>query len=137
MRGIPYFRGTVGWYRTHVDVPVDGNYALRFESINHRARVFLDGKEVARHKGEYLPFEVRAFLTAGTRHKLVVRADWRGPTAMKRDGWHRLWFNFGGINRGVSIRRIGNSELSYPMMQTRLVGGSALVDLQVHVHNNG
>ena len=30
---------------------------------------------------------------------------------MKRDGWHRLWFNFGGINRGVSIRRIGESEL--------------------------
>ncbi len=137
MRGIPYFRGTVGWYRTHVDVPVDGNYALRFESINHRARVFLDGKEVARHKGEYLPFEVRASLTAGTRHKLVVRADWRGPTAMKRDGWHRLWFNFGGINRGVSIRRIGQSELAHPMMQTRLVGGSALVDLRVHVHNNG
>ncbi len=136
-RGIPIYRGTVGWYRTRIDVPVDGLYALRFESVNHRARVFLDGREVARHKGEYLPFEARVPLKAGTRHSLVVRADWRGPTAMKRDGWHRLWFNFGGINRGVSIRRIGNSELSYPMMQTRLVAGAALVDLQVHLHNNG
>jgi hypothetical protein len=136
-RGISIFRGTVGWYRTHIDVPVDGMYALRFESVNHRARVFVDGKEVARHKGEYLPFELRTFLKAGVRHSLVVRADWRGPTAMKRDGWHRLWFNFGGINRGVSIRRIGDSELSYPMMQTRLVDGAALVDLQVHLHNNG
>ncbi len=135
-RGIPIFRGTVGWYRTKIDVPVDGNYALRFESVNHRARVYIDGKLVAEHKGEYLPFDVRAFLKAGTRHSLVVRADWRGPTAMKRDGWHRLWFNFGGINRGVSIRRIGNSELSYPMMQTKLVGGAAQVDLRVHVHNN-
>ncbi|HEV2774074.1 MAG TPA: glycoside hydrolase family 2 TIM barrel-domain containing protein [Solirubrobacteraceae bacterium] len=136
-RGIPIFRGTVAWYRTNLTVPVDGNYALRFESINHRARVFLDGKEVARHKGEYLPFDVRAFLKGGERHKLVVRADYRGPTAMKRDGWHRLWFNFGGINRGVSIRRIAASELAYPMMQTKLVGGQALVDLRVHVHNNG
>ncbi len=136
-RGIPIYRGTVGWYRTKVDVPVDGEYALRFESVNHRARVFLDGKEVARHKGEYLPFEARVLLKAGTRHNLVVRADWRGPTAMKRDGWHRLWFNFGGINRGVSIRRIGASELNYPMMQTRLVGGAAQVGLRVHVHNNG
>ncbi len=136
-RGIPIFRGTVVWYRTNLTVPADGNYALRFESINHRARVFLDGKEVARHKGEYLPFDVRAFLKGGKRHKLVVRADYRGPTAMKRDGWHRLWFNFGGINRGVSIRRIAASELSYPMMQTKLVGGQALVDLRVHVHNNG
>jgi len=136
-RGIPIFRGTVGWYRTNVSVPVDGEYALRFESINHRSRVYLDGKEVARHKGEYLPFDVRAFLKGGVRHKLVVRADWRGPTAMKRDGWHRLWFNFGGINRGVSIRRIGASELLYPMMQTKLVGGQALVGLRVHLHNNG
>jgi hypothetical protein len=135
-RGIPIFRGTVGWYRTKVEVPVDGTYVLRFESVNHRARVFLDGKEVARHKGEYLPFEARAFLSAGTRHSIVVRADWRGPTAMKRDGWHRLWFNFGGINRGVSIRRIGDSELSYPMMQTKLVGGAALVSLKVHLRNN-
>jgi hypothetical protein len=135
-RGIPIFRGTVGWYRTKVEVPVDGTYVLRFESVNHRARVFLDGKEVARHKGEYLPFEARAFLKAGMRHSVVVRADWRGPTAMKRDGWHRLWFNFGGINRGVSIRRIGDSELSYPMMQTKLVGGAALVDLKVHLRNN-
>ncbi|HEV2059552.1 MAG TPA: hypothetical protein VGR11_09350, partial [Solirubrobacteraceae bacterium] len=123
-RGIPIFRGMVGWYRTNLQVPADGSYALRFESVNHRARVFLDGKEIARHKGEYLPFEARAFLKAGTRHKLVVRADWRSPTAMKRDGWHRLWFNFGGINRGVSIRRIGQSELLHPVMQTRLVGGA-------------
>ena len=136
-RGIPIFRGTVGWYRTNIQVPLDGSYALRFESINHRARVFLDGKEVARHKGEYLPFDVRVPLKAGKRHKLVVRADWRGPTAMKRDGWHRLWFNFGGINRGVSIRRIGESELLHPVMQTRLTGGAAQLDLRVHVHNNG
>ena len=136
-RGIPIFRGTVGWYRTKIEVPVDGEYAVRFESINHRARIFIDGKEVARHKGEYLPFDVRAFLKAGTRHSLVVRADWRGPTAMKRDGWHRLWFNFGGINRGVSIRRIGDSELLYPMLQTKLApGGAAVVGLRVHVHNN-
>ncbi len=136
-RGIPIFRGTVGWYRTKLDVPTDGMYAIRFESVNHRAKVFVDGKLVAEHKGEYLPFDVRVPLKAGTRHSLVVRADWRGPTAMKRDGWHRLWFNFGGINRGVSIRRIGQSELFYPQMQTKLVGGAALVQLQVHVHNNG
>jgi hypothetical protein len=136
-RGIAVFRGTVGWYRTSIDVPVDGVYAVRFESVNHKAQVFIDGKRIGAHTGEYLPFEVRTFLRAGARHTLVVRADWRGPTAMKRDGWHRLWFNFGGINRGVSIRRVGQSELLHPMLRTRLVGGAALVNLAVHVHNNG
>ena len=136
-RGIAFFRGTVAWYRTKVDVPVDGTYAIRFESVNHKAQVFIDGRRVATNKGEYLPFEAKTFLKAGTRHSLVVRADYRGPTAMKRDGWHRLWFNFGGINRGVSIRRIGPSELLHPTMRTRLVNGAALVNLTVHVHNNG
>jgi Glycosyl hydrolases family 2, TIM barrel domain/Glycosyl hydrolases family 2, sugar binding domain/Glycosyl hydrolases family 2 len=136
-RGVAVFRGTVGWYRTKLDVPVDGVYAVRFESVNHKAQVFIDGKRVGSHTGEYLPFEVQSFLKAGVRHSLVVRADWRGPAAMKRDGWHRLWFNFGGINRGVSIRRIGPSELLHPMLRTRLVGGAAVVDLSVHVHNNG
>ncbi len=135
-RGIAYFRGTVAWYRTGLTVPVDGTYAIRFESVNHKAQVFVDGKRVATHTGEYLPFETKTFLTAGTRHTLVVRADYRGPMAMKRDGWHRLWFNFGGINRGVSIRRIGPSELLHPTLRTRLSRGAALVNMTVHVHNN-
>jgi hypothetical protein len=136
-RGVTAFRGMVGWYRTVVEVPVDGLYVIRFESVNHKAQVFVDGRLVRKHKGEYLPFEVRVPLKAGVRHALVVRADWRGPYAMKRDGWHRLWFNFGGINRGVTIRRVGASELVHPVLQTRLAGAAADVTVGVHVRNNG
>jgi hypothetical protein len=136
-KGLYVFRGNIGWYRTHVDVPVDGIYVIHFESVNHRARIYVDGKLAGKHKGEYLPFEVRVHLTAGVRHTLVVRADWRGPAAMKRDGWHRLWFNFGGINRGVSIRRVGASEIIYPEMTTTLTDGAAIVDMKVHLRNNG
>ena len=136
-KGLFAFRGSIAWYRTKIDVPTDGTYAIRFESVNHLARVYIDGKLEGEHKGEYLPFEVRADLKAGTRHSLVVRADWRGPTRMKHDGWHRLWFNFGGINRGVSIRRIGASEISYPEMNTKLADGAAIVDMKVHLRNNG
>jgi Glycosyl hydrolases family 2, TIM barrel domain/Glycosyl hydrolases family 2/Glycosyl hydrolases family 2, sugar binding domain len=135
-RGVNTFRGTIGWYRARIDVPADGVYAIRFESVNHKAQVFVDGRLMRTHTGEYLPFEVRVPLTAAARHTLVVRADWRGPYAMKRDGWHRLWFNFGGINRGVSIRRLGASELVHPMLQTRLSGAAAQVSVAVHVRNN-
>jgi hypothetical protein len=135
--GIANFHGTVGWYRTHLDVPVARTYAIRFESINHKALVYLDGKRVGTHTGEYLPFEIKAHLTAGVRHSLVVRADWRDPKAMKADGWHRLWFNYGGINRGVTIRPIGASEILYPYIQTTLSGdGAANVAMRVHVRNN-
>ena len=43
-------------------------------------------------------------------HVLVVRADWRSPDAMKADAWHRSWFNFGGINREVTVRRLGRGR---------------------------
>jgi len=135
-RGISTFRGTIGWYRTKIQVPTDGLYAIRFESINHKVQVFVDGNLVRTHTGEYLPFELQTALKAGVAHTLVVRADWRGPTAMKRDGWHRLWFNFGGINRNVTIRRIGASELMYPVLQTKLDGASAQVSVNVHVRNH-
>jgi len=130
------FKGAIGWYRTHLKVPADRRYAIRFESINHKAQVFLDGKRIGTHKGEYLPFEVRARLKPGARHTLVVRADWRDPSAMKRVGWHRLWWNYGGINRGVSIHPIGASELAHPYIRTRLEGGAAIVKMRVHVRNN-
>jgi hypothetical protein len=81
-RGVSNFRGTVGWFRTKIEVPTDGLYAIRFESVNHKAQVFIDGNLVRTHTGEYLPFEVRAPLKAGARHMLVVRADRRGPYAM-------------------------------------------------------
>ena len=136
MAGKANFKGAIGWYRTQLDVPVERLYAIRFESINHRAQVFLDGRLVAKHRGEYLPFELRARLKPGVRHTLVVRADWRAPLAMKRDGWHRLWWNYGGINRGVSIRPVGASELAYPYMSTRLDGGDAIVTMRVHVRNH-
>jgi hypothetical protein len=134
-RGINTFRGTVGWYRTKIQVPTDGLYAIRFESINHKAQIYMDGKLVRTHTGEYLPFELQTELEAGQPHTLVVRADWRGPTRMKRDGWHRLWFNFGGINRGVTIRRVGASDLFYPVLRTTLDGGAANVSVSVHVRN--
>ena len=42
-----------------VRVPFDGDYAIRFESVNHEATVFVDGRLAAHHTGAYLPFEAR------------------------------------------------------------------------------
>jgi hypothetical protein len=128
------FQGSVAWYRTTFFVAAAGTYAVRFESVNHRARVWIDGRLVARHTGVYLPFEARAQLRRG-RHLLVVRADWRGPRRMRATGWHRTWFNFGGVNREVTIRRLAASELDAPGILTRLVRGAAHVTISVRVHN--
>ncbi|WP_372787981.1 glycoside hydrolase family 2 protein [Paraconexibacter sp.] len=134
--GAESFRGTVAWYRTTFSVPTGGDYRLRFESVNHRATVYLDGRKLGTHLGEYLPFEYLVGLEEGVQHELVVKADWRGPLRMKKAGWHRTWFNFGGINREVSVRPVGTAELTAPTIQTRLQpDGSAKVDVTIHARN--
>lgn len=133
--GAASFEGSVGWYRRPLRVDRTGSYALRFESVNHAATVWVDGRQVTTHIGTYLPFEARMRLAAGA-HTVVVRADWRSPEAMKRAAWHRTWFNFGGINREVSLRPVGRSEIFAPNVRTRLRGGAAVVDLAVPVVND-
>lgn len=132
--GVISHRGSVAWYRTKVTVDDDGQYAIAFGSVNHHATVWVDGKQVAKHTGEFLPFDARMSLKAGV-HDLVVRADWRDPERMKAQGWHRLWFNFGGINREVTIRKLGPSEVQAPNVTTRLEGGTAQVSISAEVVN--
>jgi hypothetical protein len=112
--GVRSHEGSLAWYRTTLRVPKTGRYALRFESANHRATVYVDGRRAGEHVGTYLPFEVRRRLQAGRDHTVVVRVDWRSPTAMKAEGWHRAWFNFGGVNREVTIRPLPRPRSSHP-----------------------
>ena len=55
--------GTVHWYRKDFRLPRaarSSKWVLRFESVNYRARVWLNGKPLGTHVGSYLPFELRA-----------------------------------------------------------------------------
>jgi len=135
------YEGSVAWYRTRVTAPADGVYAFGFDSANYRATAYVDGHAIASHHGSYLPFEARVRLAAGD-HTLVVRVDWRDPAAQSRQGYHRTWFNWGGLNGRVTVRAIGQSELLAPSVQTTLDRQSpetsdALVRVSVDVKNNG
>ncbi len=64
------------------------------------------------------------------------------PAAQAREGFHRTWFNWGGLNGEVSVRALGASELSDPTAQSTLSpdtpsASSATVRLGVLVRNNG
>jgi Glycosyl hydrolases family 2, TIM barrel domain/Glycosyl hydrolases family 2 len=141
------YEGSVAWYRTSIDAPVAGLYAFSFASANFKATAYIDGKAIVSHRGSYLPFEGRAQLVAGP-HALVVRIDWRDPGAQSKQGFHRTWFNWGGLNGQVTMRAIGESELLEPTISTTLSPGTsgasgsagaaeATVHLGVRVRNNG
>jgi hypothetical protein len=129
------YAGSVGWYAREIEAPVDGHYVLRFESAQYRAHVYVDGHPLSRHVGAYEPFSARPLLRAG-QHTVAVRVDWRDPERQAREDWARGWFNYGGLNRPVTLSRLGPSELGALTLRTRLVGGGrARVDVAVRVRN--
>ncbi len=131
------YQGSVAWYRTSFQAPAAALYALSFQSANYRAEVFLDGRPLGSHHGSYLPFAFQANMAAGT-HTVVVRVDWRFPGRQAEEGFHRTWFNWGGLDGEVDVRPIGASDLSQPTIATALTpAGQANVTVGVLVHNNG
>jgi Glycosyl hydrolases family 2/Glycosyl hydrolases family 2, TIM barrel domain/Glycosyl hydrolases family 2, sugar binding domain len=139
--GVRNYEGSLAWYRATFQAPHAGTYALLFQSANFQADVWVDGHRLGSHRGSYLPFELRAALAAGA-HQVVVRIDWRDPARQSQSGFHRTWFNWGGLDGEVNVRPIGESELSGPTIQTTLTPDSrdaaqALVRVTVEVHNHG
>jgi beta-galactosidase/beta-glucuronidase len=139
--GARNYEGSIAWYRTSFQVAQAGIYALDFQSANYLASVWVDGRVLGSHKGSYLPFELRTRLAAGT-HTVAVRTDWRNPAQQSREGFHRTWFNWGGLDGEVDVRPIGESELSEPTIETTLTpdtsaSTAASVKVSVVVHNYG
>jgi Glycosyl hydrolases family 2, TIM barrel domain/Glycosyl hydrolases family 2 len=135
------YEGSIAWYRTSFKAAAAGVYALSFQSANFLASVWVDGHALGSHRGSYLPFEMRGRLAEGT-HTVVVRVDWRDPAEQSREGFHRTWFNWGGIDGEVDVRLLGESELSEPMLQSTLTPDTpsatqATVKVSVRVHNYG
>jgi hypothetical protein len=115
-RGADGFRSRVQWYRTSFRLPAGGSlpqWRLRFESVNRRAQVWLNGRRVGAHEGAHLPFELPARGLRRGDNELVVRVDGRLsrtdlPPAPRPQGW----WNHGGILREVYLRRGGDLDLA-------------------------
>ena len=78
----PRFRSFAGVaeYRRRITVPAAWKglrYCLRFDAVAHNARILLNGREIAVHRGGFLPFEVElnGLLAPGETAELTVEAD--------------------------------------------------------------
>ena len=141
-------RGAVGWYRTDFRAPAAGrtvSWVLRFESVNYRARVYLNGHQIGSHEGAYLPFEVPAErLRKRGVNRLVVRVDSRRsetdlPPLVDQDNGTPGggWWNYGGILREVYLRKVDRVNLENFLARATLPcrACDASVLLRARLHN--
>jgi beta-glucuronidase len=141
--------GGVAYYRKDFILPGSPNAAVwvvRFESVNYRATVYLNGKEVGEHTGAYLPWELPLRGVKKGVNRLVVRVDnVRQPFDFPPSGFNTTgqpvggWWNYGGITREVYLRKVSGG-MDYGAVQVRPIvnpgpPASARVEFTVDVHN--
>lgn len=108
------FRSHVGfaWYKTALTIPAffaGQRRVLRFDAVTHDAVVWLDGKELCRHRGGFLPFEadVSDLTSPGKTHELLVRVDNRINHSTLPVGNEGGVAFFGSDNAGVPAVEAG------------------------------
>jgi beta-glucuronidase len=142
--------GTVGWYRKDFHLPDSRarmSWLLRFESVNYRTKVWLNGRPIGRNTGAYLPFVLRLPRSALKRsgvNRIVVRVDNRRlrtdfpPSGLTGSGDPAGgWWNYGGILREVYLQRIDRVDISSLVVRPELPCATcaATVLLRVRVRN--
>jgi beta-glucuronidase len=142
-------RGSIGWYRKDFRAPrapARTTWLVRFESVNYRARVFLNGRELGRHEGAYVPFELPASsLRRGRVNRLIVRVDSRRrntdiPAARRQTNGRPGggWWNYGGLLREVYLRRVDTVDWASVVVRPTLpnpAGGDANVSVRAVLRN--
>ena len=113
--------GYVGWYRRDFTIPAGAfasyvpkanrHWIIRFESVNYRATVWLNGHEIGSHAGAYLPWELDLTGVRDGVNRLVVRVDNRRTAADLPPGPGGQWWNYGGILREVYLRAVQTADL--------------------------
>ena len=146
------FAGTVGWYRKDFKLPSAAkalSWVVRFESVNYRSRVWLNGKLLGTHRGAYLPFELRlpaGDLKRGGVNHLVIRvenvrtASDFPPAGLSVTGNPTGgWWNYGGLLREVYLRKVDRIDFTTVQVQPDLPCAScaATVRFRVTVRNSG
>jgi len=125
--------GTVGWYRKDFHLPdrrARMDWLVRFESVNYRAQVWLNGRPIGRNTGAYLPWDVRlprSILKRQGTNRLVVRVDNRRlrtdfpPSGLTGSGDPAGgWWNYGGLLREVYLQRVDRVDITSLVVRPEL-----------------
>ncbi|MGI8631540.1 MAG: glycoside hydrolase family 2 protein [Solirubrobacterales bacterium] len=123
VQGNDSMSGTTGWYRKDFRVPDNDralDWLLRFESVNYRTEVWLNGRKIGKNTGAHLAFELEADrIKRNGTNSLVVRVNnVRRPTDFPPAGLTKDdtptggWWNYGGITQEVYLRKVDGLDFS-------------------------
>jgi beta-glucuronidase len=120
--------GYVGWYRRDLTIPAGAfakyvpkasrHWIIRFESVNYRATVWLNGREIGSHAGAYLPWELELTGLRSGVNRLTVRVDNRRTGEDLPPGPGGQWWNYGGILGEVYLRAVQTADLQHVQIRT-------------------
>lgn len=137
------------WYETSFFVPAEWSgwdIVLRFGSVTHRARVFVNGVEVAQHEGGFLPFDatVTNIVRYNQFNKLSVLANNELSETMLPAGTTRTladgrkiaapyfdFYNYAGIHRPVWLMALPKERVLDYSTRYRLTETGAEIDYTV------
>ena len=125
--------GTTGWYRKDFRLPdrrARMDWLVRFESVNYRSTVWLNGTPIGRNTGAYLPWDLRlprSLLKRQGVNRLVIRVDNRRlrtdfpPSGLTGSGDPAGgWWNYGGLLREVYLQRVDKIDITSMLVRPDL-----------------
>jgi beta-glucuronidase len=136
--------GGIGWYRKDFQLPNASSaidWAVRFESVNYRSTVWLNGHEIGTNTGAYLPFQLDlAKLKRTGTNRLVIRVDSRRlPTDFPPSGLNTEgvptggWWNYSGIQREVYLQELNTVDYKSVLVRPNLPCGTCAADVDMRI----
>ena len=119
---VPALKNYHGRARYEQDVTCEGNVRIWLGGVSIRAKVWLDGQQVAAHYGAYTGFEAIVRGVSHGSHRLCIEADNRfgddSALHVPND-----YYAYGGVNRPVVIEDLGEAYINSLHVTPRLIDG--------------
>ncbi len=137
------------WYRRTVSIPQEWagqNVLLHFGAVDHDATVWVNGVEVARHRGGFTPFtaDLGGVVEAGADAVIVVRArdsrhemQARGKQATWYNNTHCQYTRTTGIWQTVWLEAVPEIYIKRLRMTPNLADSSITVEVPISRNRTG
>jgi len=147
------------WYERTFFVPTSWSrhrVVVRIGAASHHSTVWINGQEVARHKGGFLPFEadISERIDCGEENRITIAVDnildWSclppgeiktfsaktHPAGHRILEYHHDFFNYAGIHRPVVLYTTPKQFISDMTVTTDISGSSGLVNYRIDISDD-